>query len=83
MQSDRRYRRAVTDTKCFVTLIDRVNRVLIRLSDRLTEFDRHIPLDELLLLCQMLSPFQCNLYRCMIFFRSVHRRDCVIFLVID
>jgi len=59
--SMRSYHRAMADSKVMFSLFDRVNRLLLRLSDRVSESDHPLSLDELLALCQMLSPKPCNI----------------------
>ena len=83
MDVSRHHRRLVVDTKVLVSLLDRVNRVLFRLSDRLEQRDHPLSLNEILILCQMLSPRPCKLYIFMISSRSVHWRDCALLLVIE
>ena len=59
MTSTRTYSRAITETTVLFSLGDRVNRVLIRLSNRLSESVEYPSLDELLVLCTVLSPIAC------------------------
>ena len=61
MQQNRTYRRCITENRMLFTIYDRVNRVLLRLSERIVDLDYAPPLDELLVLCQELSPTQCLL----------------------
>ena len=61
MQKNRTYRRSLFENKSQFTISDRVNRVLLRLSERIVDLDYAPPLDELLLFCQELSPAQCRL----------------------
>ena len=60
MQSHRQYRRYITEYKVMYTGFHRLNSLLIRLSDRLAQINRIPSLDELLVLCRILSPIQCN-----------------------
>ena len=60
MQSHRQYRRYITEYKVMYTGFHRLNGLLIRLSDRLAQINRIPSLDELLVLCRILSPIQCN-----------------------
>jgi len=59
MQRNRTYRRSIIENKILFTIYDRVNRVLLRLSERIVDVNYAPSLDELLLFCQELSPPQC------------------------
>ena len=83
MESDRRYRRLVADTRVLFYLLDRGNRVLFRLSDTLAQLDHQFSLNEILTLCQMLSPRQCNLCICMMSARAFHWVHYALLLLID
>ena len=83
LESNRHYRRLVADTKVLFYLLDRVNRVLLRLSDTLAQLDHQLSLNEILMLCQVLSPRQCNLCICMISSRLFHWVHYALLLLID
>ena len=82
MDVSRHHPRLVVDTKVLVSLLDRVNRVILWLSDRLEQRDRPLSLNEILSFCQMLSPRPRKLYMLVISSRSVHWWDCTLLLVI-
>ena len=61
METDRNYRRYLSENKILFNLTDRVNRVLLKLSEKIVNLDYVPQLDELLAFCQVLSPIQCNI----------------------
>ena len=60
MEKKRSYRRSVAEHRVFALIVDRLHLLLYRLSDILAGIN-HLPsLDELLELCQRISPAQCT-----------------------
>ena len=60
MEGKRSYRRAVAENRVLILIVDHIHLLLRRLSDMLAGMN-HLPtLDELLELCQRISPAQCN-----------------------
>src|SRR5690606_34465634 len=62
MSADRAYRRSLRDSQVLIFLVERVNRVLLRLSKRVSNAQDNFQLDQLLLLCQQLSPTPCDVH---------------------
>src|SRR5690606_17021763 len=62
MSADRAYRRSLRDSQVLIFLVERVNCVLLRLSKRVSNAQDTFKLDQLLLLCQHLSPSPCNIH---------------------
>ena len=82
--SMRSYRRAMADSKVMFSLFDRVNRLLLRLSDRITESDHPLALSmNCLRYVKCFLQNHITLYICIISFRSVRGRDCAVFLAAD
>ena len=59
MASVKTYRRSIVEGDVMFSMVDRVNRVLIRLSNNINDSSQYPSLDELLILCTALSPKAC------------------------
>ena len=59
MASMKTYRRSIVESDVLFSMTDRVNRVLIRLSNSINNHNQYPSLDELLILCTALSPKAC------------------------
>ena len=59
MASAKTYRRSIVESDVLFTMVDRVNRFLIRLSNNINDSSQYPSLDELLILCTALSPKAC------------------------
>ena len=77
MASVKTYRRSIVESDVLFSMVDRVNRVLIRLSNIINNSNQYPSLDELLILCTSLSPKACILFsrhsvcRCIYWWTSV------------
>ena len=59
MASVKTHRRSIVEGDVMFSMVDRVNRVLIRLSYNINDSSQYPSLDELLILCTALSPKAC------------------------
>ena len=82
METDRNYRRYLSDNKILFNLTDRVNRVLLKLSEKIVNLDYVPQLDELLAFCQVFSPIQCTIpFIIKVEYRQLHWWNSTLLLV--